>query len=510
MSVRITQPVNQVRLTNVAIIRLNKNGKRFEAACYCNKILNYRQGVETDLSEVLQTDRVFSNVSKGRFAKSLDLRDAFGTDDQEKCCRYILDEGQVQMGDRERSAAQESASREIATMVASKCVHTVSERPFTVNQVREAMNKAGVSVKIEGFDGKGGPQLKKRQFLDCVRTLRESGILPIRRANMELAVVVDSDNKRVSAGLKNDATTFETSRNILKNLQSQLVTDGCVDHNTLSVVTTDGDEGLNDNDTNNSGGRIIFMIDPSMYRAIEAIAINGGGRLEVIRHAVIEEGDAEVGAEVERKELKVTKDTIDSNSSIDNKKSDVLLLGKAVASASLDDSVLEDASNNISSTMNHRSTTDDIIDKNSEYDYKYGHNLTANSRKQKKKSQKKNKKTKRRELDKVSEKNEVIDTIKGISRSKENQLEFDEACKKDTDQNAVGDLGKTTTKSESNDIDSVNRKSCNTCGGSFEPSKYRAHFQSDWHRYNQKLKMKGITPIDESEFLTVDDAAFLS
>jgi len=36
-------PVNQVRLTNVAYVRLNKRGKRFEIACYRNKVdKNYR------------------------------------------------------------------------------------------------------------------------------------------------------------------------------------------------------------------------------------------------------------------------------------------------------------------------------------------------------------------------------------------------------------------------------------------------------------------------------------
>jgi len=65
MSRKITQPVNQVRLTNVAVVRMNRHGKRFEVACYRNKILNYRQRIETDLTEVLQTDRIFTNVSKG-------------------------------------------------------------------------------------------------------------------------------------------------------------------------------------------------------------------------------------------------------------------------------------------------------------------------------------------------------------------------------------------------------------------------------------------------------------
>lgn len=47
--------------------RMRKGGKRFEIACYKNKVLNWRNGVEKDLDEVLQTETVFSNVSKVGF-----------------------------------------------------------------------------------------------------------------------------------------------------------------------------------------------------------------------------------------------------------------------------------------------------------------------------------------------------------------------------------------------------------------------------------------------------------
>lgn len=100
MSMQIATPVNQVRLTNVTVVRMNHHGFRFEVACYKNKILNYRQGIETDLSEVLQIDRVFTNVSKGLLAPSKDLLKAFDTDDQEQVCRTILGKGQVQVTER--------------------------------------------------------------------------------------------------------------------------------------------------------------------------------------------------------------------------------------------------------------------------------------------------------------------------------------------------------------------------------------------------------------------------
>lgn len=146
MSHSILQPVGQVRLTNVAIVRLKKGGKRFEIACYKNKALNWRNGVETDIDEVLQTDRVFNNVSKvrqsagwngdewlfrfrtarlnplmllfcaslrpwfvfqGVIAKDADLVAAFGSSDQATCCAAILEHGQMQVSDKERSAQLE-------------------------------------------------------------------------------------------------------------------------------------------------------------------------------------------------------------------------------------------------------------------------------------------------------------------------------------------------------------------------------------------------------------------
>jgi hypothetical protein len=38
MAARSFTPVNQVRLTNVAVVRHKKGGKRFELACYPNKV----------------------------------------------------------------------------------------------------------------------------------------------------------------------------------------------------------------------------------------------------------------------------------------------------------------------------------------------------------------------------------------------------------------------------------------------------------------------------------------
>lgn len=75
-------PSAQLKLTNVAYVRLQKKGKRFEIACYRNKVLSWRNKMETDITEVLQIDTVFINVSKGLLANSKDLQEAFGKTSQ--------------------------------------------------------------------------------------------------------------------------------------------------------------------------------------------------------------------------------------------------------------------------------------------------------------------------------------------------------------------------------------------------------------------------------------------
>jgi len=89
MSSKIQTPVNQVRLTNVAVVRYKKKGKRFEIACYKNKVMNWRNQVEKDIDEVLQSHRVFVNVSKGVLAKKGDLEKVFATTDEEKVCLMV-------------------------------------------------------------------------------------------------------------------------------------------------------------------------------------------------------------------------------------------------------------------------------------------------------------------------------------------------------------------------------------------------------------------------------------
>ncbi|KAL7493416.1 hypothetical protein ACHAWT_002430 [Skeletonema menzelii] len=471
MSRQITQPVNQVRLTNVAVVRLSRGGHRFEVACYRNKIVNYRQGTETDLSEVLQTERIFTNVSKGQFANSKTLQKCFGTSDEEEVCRFILDNGDVQVSDQERAAQLESTVREVASMVSEKCVHPISRRPYTMPQIRDGMKAAGFMVHPT--------RNIKQQFLDCVRLLQENRVLEIERAKMKLAIVLlqmggnddENSNAHQLAERRDAATTF-------------LVNEGVA---AADILPSNGD----------NDARIIFLSDPSLYRRMDGIARHDdvNGRLEIIQQCVTEEGDVTLGHELERKAQQ--QQHRNENHHLQTTGINATQSDADETNTNVNDEV-PTLSDKLQSGLR---LTSNVAGSNNEDEDEYHPTITrvANSRKAQKAAQKKSKKAKRREKEDAAEREEKIAAEKARQKERDERRGLQQTA-------SAGDAA--ASQNNVSNADMGENKACNTCGGSFAPHEYRSHFRSDWHRYNVKLKMKGCATVSEKEFLLCDSDAF--
>ena len=124
---------------------------------------------ESNIDDVLQISNIFVNVSKGEVAKANDLEKAFGasnTSDIVKEVRrlacnvvlwqgwmtsqatfQILKKGEVQVGEKERDHDITSLRKELATLVAEKCVDPSTQLPYPVGMIEKAMTEAGYSVK---------------------------------------------------------------------------------------------------------------------------------------------------------------------------------------------------------------------------------------------------------------------------------------------------------------------------------------------------------------------------
>ncbi|XP_008805180.2 ribosome maturation protein SBDS [Phoenix dactylifera] len=267
MSKSLVQPIGQKRLTNVAIVRLKKHGIRFEIACYKNKVLSWRSGVEKDLDEVLQSQIVYANVSKGILAKSKDLIAAFGTDDQSKICLEILEKGELQVAGKERESQLSSQFRDIATIVMQKTINPETQRPYTISMIERIMHEIHFAVDPHTSS--------KKQALEVIRELEKH--FPIKRSPMRLRLIVPEKN-------------FSVLMDKLNGWNASIVSKD-ESGNQLSVVCE---------------------IEPGLFRDCDALVRNLQGRLEILAVSVHVEGDSHVDQYDDTEDLpsKSTKESV--------------------------------------------------------------------------------------------------------------------------------------------------------------------------------------------------------
>lgn len=178
----INQPNSQIKLTNVSLVRMKKGKKRFEIACYQNKVQDWRSKVEKDLDEVLQIPQVFINVSKGQVANNDDLQKSFGTTNQDEIILEILNKGEIQLNEKERNVNLQQKQNEFLTIISTKCINPRSKKRYPPSMIEKALNELKFHLNPT--------KPTKIQALDAIKQLVEKQIIPIARAQMKIRIIL--------------------------------------------------------------------------------------------------------------------------------------------------------------------------------------------------------------------------------------------------------------------------------------------------------------------------------
>jgi len=250
----IFTPVNNKTLTNIAVVRFKKGAARFELACYPNKVQSWRTKIEKDINEVVQIHRIFTNVSKGVIAKKDELMKAFGTDEEREIILTILEKGELQVSSKERESQSDQMLKDIATIVAEKCVNPETQRPIPVSIIEKAMKDVHYSLHPT--------KSSKQQSLEVIKQI--STVIPIQRAQMRLAITIPSK----------EAKTFNREKLMIF---------------ISKIEEEDKDDGLS----------IVCLVDPGSFRQIDDYVkqeTKGKGFIEIMNLAVAKDGEAKISS----------------------------------------------------------------------------------------------------------------------------------------------------------------------------------------------------------------------
>lgn len=348
MSRQINQPSNQIKLTNVSLVRLKKGKKRFEIACYKNKVLEWRSGIETDLDNVLQIPSVFLNVSKGQTAPSADLAKAFGKDvPTDDVILEILNKGELQVGERERAAQLERVHNEVVGIVASKLVDPRTKRVYTTGMIEKALDMlsqqahqgqgdkdsksasasasgSATPAAAENGEAKSKPSVSaaaaaaaaaaassssskdhvwtgvtttksaKSQALEAIKALIAKQPVPVARARMRLRItcstgVLKQAVKAPAAEKGKDKKGAKGGRGDDDEDEGEKKAPGTVKDKILGFV-----EQVENQDVVGSEWEVVGFVEPGAYKGLSDFIANetkGQGRVEVLDTAVTTEDD---------------------------------------------------------------------------------------------------------------------------------------------------------------------------------------------------------------------------
>ncbi|KAJ2833930.1 hypothetical protein FBU31_001839 [Coemansia sp. 'formosensis'] len=187
--------------------------------------------------------------------KTEELRKCFNTEDVDEVIKEVLLKGEQQVSDKERHHQLDNMLRDIATVVAEKCVNPATQQPYTVTMIEKIMADIHYSVNPN--------RSAKQQALDVIKQIQEQNTVPISRAQMRI---------RISMPRK-DA----------KRLREKL----------LELVAT-----IEDEERDESGGEEyeqVCLIDPGQYRAITELVSGvpkGAGTVEILSLRDINDEDS--------------------------------------------------------------------------------------------------------------------------------------------------------------------------------------------------------------------------
>lgn len=266
--------------------------KRFELACYKNKIGDWKNKVEKDLDNVVQVRTIFANVSKTQSASRADIAQAFpGMDDEEKIIEFILEKGEYQVGEKERHAQLERVRNEVISMVAAKIVDPKTKRVYPPTMIEKALDQLsiqsarqqaettenGETAQLPKWTGVVATKDAKPQALAAVKALVAHQPIPAMSAQMRLRIICPTS---VLKHTFKPTPKADDSKDANKGEQkSQSVKEAIKSY----FVKTESEDIAVDE------WELVGMVDPGAYKSLELLIgsqTKGRGRVEVLDTAI--------------------------------------------------------------------------------------------------------------------------------------------------------------------------------------------------------------------------------
>lgn len=123
------------------IARLTKDNEHFEVLVKPPKALDYRNGKNASITEVLVTETIFSDANKGTRVAEEQLRKAFGTTDALQIADVILKKGTLQLTTEQRRKMVDDKKKQVIDFISRQAVDPKTNLPHPPMRIENAMEQ---------------------------------------------------------------------------------------------------------------------------------------------------------------------------------------------------------------------------------------------------------------------------------------------------------------------------------------------------------------------------------
>jgi ribosome maturation protein SDO1 len=135
-----------VDVDKAVMARLKTHGENFEIMVDCDNALLVRQGKLNDLTDVVASDRIFTDAKKGIFASDQKMQEIFGTSNAIEVAKIILQKGDIQVTAAHRGKQAEEKRKQILHYIHRNAVDPKTKLPHPMTRIELAFEEAKVKV----------------------------------------------------------------------------------------------------------------------------------------------------------------------------------------------------------------------------------------------------------------------------------------------------------------------------------------------------------------------------
>jgi ribosome maturation protein SDO1 len=176
------------------VARITIGTEHFEVLVKPEKAFDYRLGKVAAITEVLVTETIFSDASKGTRVAEENLRKAFGTTDGLKIAETILKKGTLQLTTDQRRKMTEEKRKQVIDFISRQAVDPRTNLPHPPLRIENAMEQ--IHYPIDPF------KPVEEQAKDIIKLLRP--ILPLKIEQLAVGVTLPAQySAKVYGTIKN-------------------------------------------------------------------------------------------------------------------------------------------------------------------------------------------------------------------------------------------------------------------------------------------------------------------